>query len=552
MTHSIAPPAQLDQRLWYKNAILYQVYLRAFKDSDGDGHGDLRGLQQKLGYLKDLGIDCIWLMPIYPSPLKDDGYDIADFKNVAPPYGSLEDFRAVLNAAHEMGMRLILDLVLNHTSDAHPWFQAARRDRGSPYRDYYVWSDTDRKYKDARIIFLDVEPSNWAWDEVAGQFYWHRFYASQPDINYDNPRVQEEMLDIARFWLRMGIDGFRVDAVPYLFEREGSNCENLPETHLYLKRLRRMVDEEFPGRVLLCEANQPPEDVRQYFGDGDEFHMGFHFPVMPRMYMALKKGRVSDLRAILEWTPPIPAGCQWCTFLRNHDELTLEMVTPEERVWFWEEFAPEARMRLNLGIRRRLAPLLDNDPRKIRLMYSLLFTLPGSAIIYYGDEIGMGDNIWLPDRNGVRTPMQWTADADAGFSTASADALYVPVITAEEYGPTRVNVEYQVNEPGSLWTAVREMLRIRKKYPLFGWGDLQWLGPRDSPVAAFVRSYDGQSVTAVHNLTGERQLIKLRGQGSLLDLLSGKAFGDKGDEVSLDLEPYRFLWLLGQSSVIQR
>ncbi|MBP1703444.1 MAG: treS [Chloroflexi bacterium] len=344
---------------WYKNAVFYEVYVRAYCDSNGDGHGDLRGLMQKLGYLQELGVDCIWLLPIYPSPLKDDGYDIADYYGVLADYGTLQDFKALVEAAHARGMRVIADLVLNHTSDQHPWFQAARRERSSPYREYYVWSDTDQKYTETRIIFLDTEPSNWSWDDEAGQYYWHRFYASQPDLNFDSPAVQQEMLNIARFWLEMGIDGFRADAVPYLFEREGTNCENLPETHAYLKTLRRFIDEHYPGRILLCEANQWPEDVRPYFGEGDEFQMGFHFPMMPRIYMALRQGDRSSLQGILERTPPIPENCQWCVFLRNHDELTLEMVTPQEREWMWQEYAPEPRMRLNLGIRRRLAPLLE-------------------------------------------------------------------------------------------------------------------------------------------------------------------------------------------------
>lgn len=533
----------MDPTLWYQNAVFYQVYLRAFYDSDGDGHGDLRGLEQKLDYLKDLGIDCIWLMPIYPSPLHDDGYDIADFRNIARTYGDLDNFKSLLESTHSRGMRLIMDLVLNHTSAAHPWFQTARRDRESPFRDYYVWSDTDQRYKEARIIFLDIERSNWTWDEIAGLFYWHRFYETQPDLNYNNPRVQEEMLDIARFWLGLGIDGFRVDAVPYLFEREGTNCENLPETHLYLKRLRHMVDEEFPGKILLCEANQPPEDVRKYFGDGDEFHMGFHFPIMPRMYMALKKGRVTDLREILERTPSIPADCQWCTFLRNHDELTLEMVTPEERAWFWEQYAPEPRMRLNLGIRRRLAPLLDNDHRRIKLIFSLLLTLPGSPIIYYGDEIGMGDNIWLPDRNGVRTPMQWSKGPNAGFSIASPEALYSPPISDGVYGPPHVSVEVEVQDPDSLLHAVRKMLQIRKAQPALGSGTLEWLGQRNGTVAAFVRSLGAESVVAVHNLTAATQTFSLQQTGAVRDLLTGTLFEASGRPTQLVLDAYQHLWL---------
>src|SRR5512138_948426 len=448
----------MNNSLWYKDAIFYQVYVRAFYDSNGDGHGDIKGLTQKLDYLQDLGVDCVWLMPIYPSPLRDDGYDIADYYNVAKTFGTLEDFKELLDAAHQREIRIIMDLVLNHTSDQHPWFQASRSDRNSPYRDYYVWSDTDQKYQDARIIFLDTEVSNWTYDEKTGQYYWHRFYASQPDLNFDNPKVQEEMFNVARFWLDLGIDGFRADAVPYLFEREGTNCENLPETHVYLKKLRAFMDREYPGRILLCEANQWPEDVRPYFGDGDEFQMGFHFPIMPRIYMALKKGRADDMHEILKRTPQIPPTCQWCIFLRNHDELTLEMVTEEERQWMWRQYAPDPRMKLNLGIRRRLAPLLDNDQHKIELAHSLLLTLPGSPILYYGDEIGMGDNIWLFDRNGVRTPMQWNTGSNAGFSDAASESLFAPVIDDEVFGAAHVNVEAQRQDPESLWSVIRQMI----------------------------------------------------------------------------------------------
>jgi maltose alpha-D-glucosyltransferase / alpha-amylase len=535
----------MDQRLWYKDAIFYQVYPRAFKDSNGDGRGDLRGLEEKLDYLKDLGVDCIWLMPIYPSPLQDDGYDIADFRQIASMYGSLDDFKTLLESVHAREMRLIMDLVMNHTSDQHRWFQAAQSNRSSELRDYYVWSDDDRRYSEARIIFLDVEPSNWTWNKRAGQYYWHRFYASQPDLNYDNPRVQEEMLNIARFWLALGIDGFRADAVPYLFEREGTICENLPETHAYLKRLRAMMDSEYPGRILLCEANQPPEDVREYFGNGDEFQMGFDFPVMPRLFMALKKGDVRDLRDILLKTPSIPPECQWCTFLRNHDELTLEMVTPEEREWMWENYAPEPRMRLNLGIRRRLAPLLDNDARKITLLNSLLLTLPGSPIIYYGDEIGMGDNIWLPDRNGVRTPMQWTAGPNAGFSEAPAESLYSPVIQTDAYGPSKVNVAAQQVDPDSLWNSLRHMLQIRKQHRAFGWGGLEWQDCGNNQIAAYARQFDGDRILAVHNLGHLAQTVALglEQTAPIVDILTGQGFSAGQETLVLDLAPYQYLWL---------
>jgi maltose alpha-D-glucosyltransferase/alpha-amylase len=454
-------------------------------------------------------VDCLWLMPIYPSPLRDDGYDIADYYNVLATYGNLDDFRALLQAAHARGLHIITDLVLNHTSDQHPWFQAARSDRNSLYRDYYVWSDNDEKYSQARIIFLDTETSNWTWDEQAGQFYWHRFYASQPDLNFDNPAVQQEMLNVVKFWLDMGVDGFRADAVPYLFEREGTNCENLPETHAYLKRLRSFVDENYPGRILLCEANQWPEDVRQYFGDGDQFHMGFHFPLMPRLFMALRQEDVSSLKWILQRTPALPEGCQWCTFLRNHDELTQEMVTEEERQWMWEQYAPEMRMRLNLGIRRRLAPLLDGDQRKIELLNSLLFTLPGSPIIYYGDEIGMGDHIWLPDRNGVRTPMQWQVAHNAGFSEASPQQLFAPLIDQPPYDPASVNVVDQQQRPDSLWRAIQRMIAARKAQPVFGIGEFSWIESAPPAVAAYTRRHQGECVAVFNNLSEQVQTIQM-------------------------------------------
>ena len=536
----------MNQSLWYKEAIFYQIYVRAFRDSNSDGHGDLVGLTQKLGYLQELGVDCIWLMPIYPSPLKDDGYDIADYYNIAKTFGTLEDFKALIEEAHRRQIRVIMDLVLNHTSDQHPWFQAARADRNSPYRDYYVWSDTDQKYKDARIIFIDTEPSNWTWDEQASQYYWHRFYASQPDLNYDNPKVQQEMLKVASFWLELGIDGFRADAVPYLFEREGTNCENLPETHTYLRQLRAFIDKSYPGRILLCEANQWPEEVRPYFGNGDEFHMGFHFPIMPRIYMALKKGRAEDMIEILRRTPPIPENCQWCIFLRNHDELTLEMVTEEERQWMWEQYAGEPRMRLNLGIRRRLAPLLDNDPRKIQLAHSLLFTLPGSPILYYGDEIGMGDNIWLEDRNGVRTPMQWETGPTAGFSEVPAESLYAPVIDNDTYGPARINVQAERLEPSSMLNVIRHMIAVRKQHEAFGLGEFEWIDFRNDAIAAFQRRYNDEIILAIHNLSDAKQIISYpmkKSVNALTDLLTGKEFILTNENFEMELLPYQYLWL---------
>jgi len=536
----------MDQTLWYKDAVFYELSVRAFKDSDGDGNGDLRGLTEKLDYLQILGVDCIWIMPIYPSPLRDDGYDIADYYNIAQAFGTLDDFKALIKEAHDRDIRVITDLVLNHTSDEHPWFQASRSDRNSLYRDYYVWSDTDQKFKGTRIIFLDTEPSNWTWDEKTEQYYWHRFYAGQPDLNFDNPKVQEEMLNIARFWLELGIDGFRADAVPYLFEREGTNCENLPETHAYLKKLRAFIDQHYPGRILLCEANQWPADVRPYFGHDDEFHMGFHFPIMPRIFMALKKGTANDMADILRRTPSIPENCQWCIFLRNHDELTLEMVTEEERQWMWEQYAPEPRMKLNLGIRRRLAPLLDNDRRKIELAHSLLFTLPGSPILYYGDEIGMGDNIWLPDRNGVRTPIQWNAESGAGFSEAPVQSLYSPIIDDEVYGPARINVDIQRGDPNSMWNTIRHMIAIRKGHHAFGRGEFEWLDCQNDKIAGFQRTYEGEKILAIHNLSDVEQKVSLKikqSAKSLTDLLMQKEFSFDNEGFDLELTPYQYLWL---------
>jgi maltose alpha-D-glucosyltransferase/alpha-amylase len=512
----------VENQLWYKNAIYYEVYVRAFYDSNGDGHGDLPGLTQKLDYLKELGVDCLWLLPVYPSPLKDDGYDIADYYGVIADYGTLEDLKKLVESAHARGIRIIMDLVLNHTSDQHPWFQAARADRNSPYRDYYVWSDTNQKYMDARIIFVDTEKSNWAWDETAGQYYWHRFYSSQPDLNYENSAVRKEMLKVMEYWLDIGIDGFRADAVPYLLEREGTNCENLPETHAYLKEVRGFIEANYPGRILLAEANQWPEEVRPYFGEGDEFHMGFHFPLMPRIFMALQKEDRSPIKWILERTPDIPPTCQWCTFLRNHDELTLEMVTEEERHWMWDEYAP--------------------------LAYSLLFTLPGSPNIYYGDEIGMGDNIWLPDRDGVRTPMQWENSPEAGFSQADHQDLYAPVIDSETYGPERVNVAAQRADPGSLYNALRKMISIRKGYGVFGWGSFEWAEVNSSAVAAYWREYKDERILILNNLSSTTQDVEVRlprgGSKVGKDLLSDTTLSyHSGENLSLTLDPYDYRWV---------
>ncbi|MBN1230244.1 MAG: maltose alpha-D-glucosyltransferase [Anaerolineales bacterium] len=531
---------------WYQDAIFYELYGRAYYDSRGDGHGDLKGITQKLDYIKDLGIDCIWLTPIYPSPLKDDGYDISDFYNVHPAFGTLDDFKELIREAHTREIKVIADLVMNHTSDQHPWFQESRKSPDSPYRDYYVWSDSKDKYSDARIIFLDTEESNWTWDEKADQYYWHRFFSSQPDLNYDNPAVREEMLNVARFWLGMGLDGFRADAVPYLFEREGTTGENLPETHAFLKEVRKFVDEQFPGKILLCEANQFPEDVRPYFGDGDEFQMGFHFPLMPRIFMSIRKGDGSSVVDILNRTPPIPEDCQWCTFLRNHDELTLEMVTEEEREWMWQEYAPDPRMKSNLGIRRRLAPLLDNDRRKIELANSLLFTLPGSPIVYYGDEIGMGDNIWLFDRNGVRTPMQWEDGPNGGFSTADPEALYSPMIDNETFGYKKVNVAAQMVDPNSLFHWMKKVIGIRKENPALKSGSFEWVeNGGNSAVLSYARRAEVGDLLILNNVSGEFQTVTIDAicQTQYLDILSKDLFPIENEKLEITLSPYQYLWL---------
>jgi maltose alpha-D-glucosyltransferase/alpha-amylase len=531
---------------WYQKAVFYEMYIRAYHDSNGDGNGDFRGAIKKLDYVKSLGVDCIWILPMYPSPLRDDGYDIAGYEGIHPDYGTLDDFQAFLDAAHERGLRVITDLVMNHTSDQHPWFQAARSDPESLYHDFYVWSETGQEYGDARIIFLDYEPSNWTYDEKAGKYFWHRFYSTQPDLNYDNPAVQKEILRIMRFWLDMGIDGFRADAVPYLYEREGTNCENLPQTHAFLKEVRRVINEEYPDRVIIAEANQWPEDVLPYFGDGDEFHMCFHFPVMPRLYMALKQADKRPILDILARTPDIPAGAQWLTFLRNHDELTLEMVTPEEREWMWATYAPEPRMRLNLGIRRRLTPLLDGQKRRWLLMNALLLSLPGTPIIYYGDEIGMGDNIWLPDRHGCRTPMQWSAAKNGGFS--EADETYFPANSDEIYGYQRVNVAAQEEDPDSLLWATRFLLQARKKQPSLQQGQMENL-PIDNPaVLAFWRLHEGDRLLCLYNLSYQQQSVILdmspyRGQ-EIVDLLASEEKLLIGDMPLVKiLAPYASHWL---------
>ncbi|HEX8455669.1 MAG TPA: maltose alpha-D-glucosyltransferase [Longimicrobium sp.] len=534
--------------LWYKDAVFYEIHVKAFQDSNADGIGDFAGLMQRLDYVQSLGVDVIWLLPYYPSPLRDDGYDIADYYNIHPSYGSVDDFTRFMEEAHRRGLRVISDLVLNHTSSDHPWFQRARRaPKGSPERDFYVWSDDDTVYKEARVIFTDTEPSNWTWDPVAGQYYWHRFFSHQPDLNWDNPAVKEAMFQVMEFWLDRGLDGFRADAVPYLIEREGTICENLPETHDILKEFRTRLDSKYPGRILLAEANQWPEDVRPYFGDGDEFQMAFHFPLMPRIFMAVRQGIRKPIVEIIERTPPIPDDCQWCMFLRNHDELTLEMVTDEERDYMYREYAADPRMRLNLGIRRRLAPLMDNDRRKIELLNSILFTMPGSPIVYYGDELGMGDNVFLGDRDGVRTPMQWSPDRNAGFSRAEAARLFLPPITDTQYGFQAINVEAQERSPFSLLNWTKRLIAVRKQHHAFGRGTIEFLQPENPHVLAYIREYEGDAILVVNNLSGTAQAVQLdltRFAGRIPVELLGQTSFLPIDETpyALTLSPYGFFW----------
>jgi maltose alpha-D-glucosyltransferase/alpha-amylase len=495
--------------LWFKRAVFYEIHIRGFFDANDDGSGDLRGLTEKLDYLQWLGVDCIWLLPLYASPLRDGGYDISDFYALHPDYGSVDDVRALIEAAHRRGIRVIADLVMNHTSSDHPWFQESRSSTDSPRRDWYVWSDTNERYQEARIIFVDTESSNWTWDPVAGAYYWHRFFSHQPDLNYDNPEVQEAMLDVLRFWLDLGLDGFRLDAVPYLYERQGTNCENLVETHGYLKRVRAEIDAGYPDRVLLAEANQWPSDVVQYFGAGDECHMAFHFPVMPRMFMALRREDATPIVEILGQTPAIPENCQWGLFLRNHDELTLEMVTDEERDYMYAEYAKDPRMKLNLGIRRRLAPLLDYGRPEIELMTAILFSLPGSPVLYYGDEIGMGDNVYLGDRDGVRTPMHWTGDRNAGFSRADFAQLYLPPLMDPVSGFQAVNVEAQLRNPSSLLRWLHRFIALRKEHPVFGLGTYIALPCANPRIFAHVRRYEEDTILCVHNVARSAQAVEL-------------------------------------------
>jgi len=532
---------------WYRSAVFYEALVRSFRDSNGDGIGDLRGLTESLDYLQWLGVDCIWLPPIFESPLRDGGYDVSDFYSIQPELGTIADLRELLEQAHSRGLRVISDLVINHTSDAHEWFQNARLPE-SPFRDWYVWSVTPDRYSEARIIFLDTEDSNWTWDETAGAYFWHRFYSHQPDLNFDNPNVRSAVLDVIRHWLEFGFDGFRLDAVPYLFERGGTSGENLPETHRFLKEVRALVDREFPGAVLLSEANQWPEDVIEYFGDGDECHMNFHFPVMPRLFMALARGHADDLRSILADTPETPESSQWGVFLRNHDELTLEMVSLEDREFMWNHYAPDPLMRLNLGIRRRMAPLLGGDRRSLELLHGILLSLPGSPVLYYGDEIGMGDEYMLDDRDGVRTPMQWTGDPGAGFSTADPEMFWLPLVSAEGYRPSDVNVADQRDEPGSFLNWLRAMLETRRSRPEMGTGSFDVLDATDPAILAFTREL-GDTITLVlanfgheahqARITNPRLATKVA-----IDITTGDPLPAVGsDPLEMDLGALEFRWL---------
>jgi maltose alpha-D-glucosyltransferase/alpha-amylase len=496
--------------LWYRDAIVYETHVKAFRDSNGDGIGDFAGLIEKLDYLEDLGITCLWLLPFFPSPLRDDGYDIADYRGVHPTYGTLGDFRRLVEEAHRRDIAVLIELVVNHTSDQHPWFQRARRaPAGSPERDFYVWRDDDRGYPGARIIFTDTERSNWAWDPEARAYYWHRFFSHQPDLNYDNPRVLAEILDVMRHWLEMGIDGFRLDAIPYLVEREGTSCENLPETHAVLRRIRAFLDQGWPGRPLLAEANQWPWDVRPYFGEGDECHMAFHFPVMPRIFMSLRLEDAEPIVDIMRRTPPIPDGCQWGLFLRNHDELTLEMVSEDERDYMVLAYARDPQAKLNVGIRRRLAPLVDNSRRRIELPNSILFSFPGTPIVYYGDELGMGDDLHRRDRDGVRTPMQWSTDRNGGFSAADGDKLYSQPISDPVYGYPAVNVESERRDPSSLFHWMRNMIRLRKQFKVFGRGSMEFLPVANRAILAYVRHWEQDAILCVANMSRHAQPAEL-------------------------------------------
>ncbi len=533
--------------LWYKDVIIYEIPVKSFFDSNRDGIGDLPGLIGKLDYLVDLGVTALWLLPFTDSPLRDDGYDIRDYYNVYPHYGTLNDFQRFLDEAHLRGLRVITELVLNHTSNTHPWFVSARSSRSSPYRDYYVWSDTTEKYQGTRVIFSDSEKSNWTWEPKTRQYYWHRFFHHQPDLNFDNPKVQEELLNVVKFWFSLGVDGLRCDAVPYLFEREGTNCENLPETHAFMKRLRKEIDVQFPGRMLLAEANQWPQEVLEYFGNEDEFHMAYHFPLMPRLFIAIAQGNRKPIVDILDQTPQISDSCQWAIFLRNHDELTLEMVTDQERDYLWSYYAKDSRMRLNIGIRRRLSPLMQNDRRKIDLMQSLLLTLPGTPILYYGDEIGMGDNIHLGDRNGVRTPMQWSSDKNGGFSRADPSSLYIPPIQNPVYGYQVVNVESQIRYPTSPLSVLRQMFQVRQSTRIFGRGTLTVIHSRNQKVFAYFREYGGEVALILNNLSDATESVYVdlsRFNGYVpVEMFSQTQFPlIRKARFHFTLSPYGFFW----------
>ncbi|MFB2971365.1 maltose alpha-D-glucosyltransferase [Aerosakkonema sp. BLCC-F183] len=537
-----------DDPLWFKNAIIYEVPVRAFADSNGDGIGDFRGLTEKLDYLQDLGVTALWVLPFFPSPLRDDGYDIADYTSVNPIYGTLSDFKEFLSAAHQRDIRVIIELIVNHTSDQHPWFQRARRaPKGSKERDFYVWSDSPEKYREARIIFKDFETSNWTWDPLAKAYYWHRFYYHQPDLNYDNPEVRKAVLEVLNFWLDMGVDGLRLDAVPYLYEREGTNCENLEETHQFLKQLRSHIDTKYPNRMLLAEANQWPEDAAQYYGNGDECHMNFHFPLMPRLFMSLRMEDSFPIIDILKQTPSIPDNCQWALFLRNHDELTLEMVTDEDRDYMYRVYAQDPEMRVNLGIRRRLAPLLGNDRRQIELLNSLLLSLPGTPVLYYGDEIGMGDNVYVGDRNGVRTPMQWSADRNAGFSRTNPQKLYLPIIVESEYHYEAINVEAQRANSNSLWYFMKRLIATRKRFEALGKGSFEFLHPENRKVIAFTRTYAEEHILVVANLsrfvqTVELDLSPFKGMVPI-EIFGRTQFPPIGESpYFISISPYAFYW----------
>jgi maltose alpha-D-glucosyltransferase/alpha-amylase len=536
--------------LWFKSALVYEAHVKAFHDSNNDGVGDFEGMRRKLDYLQDLGITALWLLPFYPSPLKDDGYDIAKYRGIHPAYGTMRDFRRLVRGCHDRGIRVITELVINHTSDQHRWFQRARRAKpGSAARDFYVWSDTDQKYKDARIIFRDTEKSNWTWDETAKAYYWHRFYSHQPDLNFDNPKLLEEIIRVMRFWLDTGVDGLRLDAIPYLIEREGTNCENLAETHDVIKKIRAEIDAKYPDRMLLAEANQWPEDVSAYFGAGDECHMCFHFPLMPRIYMAIAQEDRHPITDIMRQTPEIPGNCQWAIFLRNHDELTLEMVTDRERDYLWGFYATDPRMRLNLGIRRRLAPLLGNDRHKIELLNSLLFSMPGTPVIYYGDEIGMGDNVYLGDRDGVRTPMQWSSDRNGGFSACDPQLLYLPPVMDPLYGYSTVNVEAQARSSSSLLNWMKRLIAVCKQHSAFGLGTLKFLYPGNRKVLAYLREHEQDSLLCVANLSRAAQAVELdlsRFKGRVpVELLGRSPFPPIGDlPYLLTLPAYGFYWFV--------